>query len=604
MLLTETHESRPEIGLESYDRLFPNQDLLPSGGFGSLIALPWQYRACQRGHTLFLDERMSPIADQVGYLRRIRGLSLEEVERHVEAAAYEGKIVGVRLPVTDEDADEPWKRPPSQRLWKVEDWGPVPEEIRVVLKDQIYLPKSGLPALLRSRLVRLAAFQNPEFYKAQALRLSTFGKPRIMSCAEDHLAHLALPRGILGDAAELLRHAGIRMCIDDQRFSGVPVDVKFTGDLRTEQRAAVESILAYETGVLAAATAFGKTVVAAKIIAERRINTLILVHRRQLLDQWRARLAEFLDLPEKAIGALGGGRRALTGTIDVALIQSLNRGGEADDLISGYGQLVVDECHHLPAESFERVARRCPARYVLGLSATTARRDGHQAIIFMQCGPVRFRWTAKQGVQEHPFRHRVIIRTTDFYPFNSEGDETQDIHSLYDQIIADTARNDQIFEDVLACIAKERRSPLVLTERRDHLELLAGRFRGFVKNIIVLHGGMGGRMRQKAMKSLIEVPDSEERLILATGRYLGEGFDDARLDTLFLTMPVSWRGTLAQYAGRLHRFHEDKREARIYDYADRANPLLEKMFRRRFAGYKTIGYEAVFPETGLKKKCS
>ena len=593
-LLTETHESRPEIGFDSYDRLFPNQDNSPRGGFGNLIALPLQCRAVQRGNTLFLDKNMVPIPNQWDHLRKIRRLSLAEVEELVENAAHRGKIMGVRLPVTDEDGDEPWKRPPSRR-WRQEqemDWGPVPAEIKIILKDQLYIPKRELPPLLRSRLVRLAAFQNPEFYKAQALRLSTFGKPRIVSCAEDHPRHLALPRGILEEASALLSEAGIRICLDDQRFSGTPLDVKFAGILRPEQHRAVEALLSHETGVLAAATAFGKTVVAAMVIAERKVNTLVLVHRKQLLDQWRTRLAEFLSLPEAAVGALGGGKKKLTGAIDVALIQSLNRRGEADDLISGYGQLIVDECHHLPAESFERVARRCPAKYVLGLSATTARRDGHQVIIFMQCGPIRFRWTAKQGVQDHPFRHRVVIRTTEFTSFLLQVNKKTAIHSLYDGIIMDAARNDQIFEDVMACVAKEKRSPLVLTERREHLELLAARFRGFIRNVIVLHGGMGIRERRESMRSLFRVPDSEERLIMATGRYLGEGFDDARLDTLFLTMPISWRGTLAQYAGRLHRLHADKREVRIYDYADLSCPMLAKMFKRRLAGYKAIGYES------------
>ncbi len=272
-LLTETHESRPEIGFDSYDRLFPNQDVLPKGGFGNLIALPLQYRAAQRGNALFADENMVPILDQWDYLGGIRRLSLAEVESLVDTASRKGKIMGVRLPVTDEDGDEPWKRPPSRRLRPEQkaDWGPVPAEIEIILKDQIYIPKRDLPALLRSRLVRLAAFQNPEFYKAQALRLSTFGKPRIISCAEDHPLHLALPRGVLEETTALLSDAGIRTSLVDQRFSSTPLDVKFSGILRPEQQRAADAILSHDTGVLAAATAFGKTVVAAKIIAERKV---------------------------------------------------------------------------------------------------------------------------------------------------------------------------------------------------------------------------------------------------------------------------------------------------------------------------------------------
>jgi superfamily II DNA or RNA helicase len=342
---------------------------------------------------------------------------------------------------------------------------------------------------------------------------------------------------------------------------------------------------------LSATTAFGKTVVALYVLAKRSVNTLILVHRRQLLDQWCARLQSFLDLDKKGIGQIGGGRRKPTGRIDVAIIQSLNRKGTVDDIVGEYGHLIVDECHHISAYSFELVARRCKARYVTGLSATVARKDGHHPIIFMQCGPVRYRVDARKQAKRRPFTHRVIVRQTGFtYPTPGLDGNDVSIHDLYAALADNDARNELIQDDVLKAIDAGR-SPILLSERRLHLEHLAERLDPLVKNLIVLKGGMGQKQRRTLAEKIAAIPDSEERLLLATGRYLGEGFDDSRLDTLFLTLPVSWRGTLVQYAGRLHRLHQAKKEVRIYDYADLDVPLLSRMFRKRCHGYRSIGYE-------------
>jgi superfamily II DNA or RNA helicase len=588
-LLTETLDDRPEIGLDSYDRLFPNQDTLPDGGLGNLIALPLQYTAMGKGNCVFIDDNDVPFSDQWRFLATVLKMSRKEVEQIVEDASRRGKIMGIRLPMTEEGDEEPWKALPSRRR-KIDISGPLPKKVIIRKGDLIYIDKDGLPPLLRSRLVSLAAFQNPEFYKAQAMRLSTYGKPRVISCAEDFVNHIGLPRGCLEEAVELLRSLKIEVKIIDKRYSGIPIKCQFQGTLRPEQEAAVKALLEYETGVLAAATAFGKTVISAKVIAERAINTLVLVHRRQLLDQWIVQLREFLGLKPEAIGIIGSGKRKPSKFVDIALIQSLCRKGIVDDIVGEYGQLIVDECHHIPAVSFEQVARKCKAKYVLGLSATVARKDGHHPIIFMQCGAVRFRIGAKQGTEAHPFQHRVVLRPTKF-TFVPSKDTKLSFHEIYDALMTDEARNDLIFEDILRSIADDNRSPILITERRRHLEMFAERFRPYVKNIVVFKGGMGQRQRQKIREQMNSIKDDDERLLIATGKYLGEGFDDARLDTLFLTLPISWKGTLAQYAGRLHRSHYNKKEVRIYDYVDLKVPLLERMYKRRLKGYRAIGYE-------------
>ncbi len=608
LILTEAIDLSPEIGLDSYDRLFPSQDVMPNGGFGNLIALPLQHRAASSGNSLFIDEGLAPIADQWSYLSSLSSQRIPRatIEGLVEEAARKGNVIGIRLPVSDdaEDETEPWRALPSRRSRSADRAlrGPFPPRIPLVLANTIYIDKALLTPALRSRLIRLASFQNPEFYKAQALRLSTFGKPRIISCAEDYPRHIALPRGCLDDTIEFLSSLGIEAPIDDKRISGAPgsppISFHFTGTLRPEQEQAVAALLPHDTGILAAATAFGKTVVAARMIAARSVPTLVLVHRRQLLDQWAAQLKEFLGLSPGDIGFIGSGKRKPGGRIDIALIQSLCRKGVVDDIVQGYGLLVIDECHHIPAVSFEQVARRFGGRYVLGLSATVTRKDGHHPIIYMQCGPARFRVGAKQGTEAHPFDHTVIVRPTGF-DLPRTAPEKLTIQEIYDLLINDEARNDLIFEDVVRAILNERRSPVLITERRNHLEMLAERFRPRVRNVVVFKGGMGQKQRDQLRERLAAIGDDEDRLIIATGRYLGEGFDDARLDTLFLTLPISWKGTLAQYAGRLHRLHYNKREVRIYDYADLRVAMLERMFKRRLGGYRALGYEA---EEAMRKE--
>jgi superfamily II DNA or RNA helicase len=591
-IITETMERRPEIGFSSYDRFFPSQDTMPIGGFGNLIALPLQRRARERGNSVFIDENLNPYDDQWEFLSSLPRLDVDTATRIVADAETRGRVLGVRLPVEDENVDEPWRMTPSRRLTSGPLGAPLPDKVNVVVADQIYVDRTGMPPAMIARLIRLAAFQNPEFYRAQAMRLPTYGKPSIISCAELHSLHVGLPRGCLDEVVELIRTHGAKTLVLDHRWRGnpLPTKVQFRGELYGPQIKAFDALAAHDHGVLAATTAFGKTIVAAALIARRARNTLVLVHRRELLTQWVERLKTFLDIDPKDIGIVGGGRRKPTGIIDVALIQSLVRGGEVLDLVADYGHLVVDECHHLSAVSFELVAKRAKAQFVLGLSATVARKDGHHPIIFMQCGPVRHRVDARAQAAERGIKQRARHRTTEFHlPEALSNLERPPMAAVYAALASDEARNNMIFDDVLKAL-EAKRSPLILTERRDHLEYLENRLSRFVRNLVVLKGGMSAAERKKS-RATLGVCEDQERLILATGRYIGEGFDDQRLDTLFLTMPIAWKGTLAQYVGRLHRQHAGKTEVLVIDYVDEAVPMLSRMAAKRRTGYRTLGYE-------------
>lgn len=591
-LLTETMEHHPDLGFSSYDRFFPNQDNMPAGGFGNLIALPLQRDPRQQGNSVFLDENFEPYPDQWSFLSAVRKMTSQEVEMLVLEAIDRGRITGLHIPVDDEDADEPWKARPSRKPRSLEITTPIPDVIKIVAGNQLYIEKNGLPPQLINRLIRTAAFQNPEFYKAQAMRLPIFDKPRIIACAENFPNHIGLPRGCLDDILELLAEINITHKIVDERNAGKAIRTKFLGTLSKDQKSVVKALLAHDTGVLSATTGFGKTVLAAHIIAKRKRNTLILVHRKQLLEQWVARLQTFLDLEHINIGKIGGGKRKPTAQIDIALIQSLVRRGEIDDCVADYGQLIVDECHHLSAVSFEAVARQCKAKYVLGLTATPIRKDGQQPIIFMQCGPIRHHVDAKKLAKKRPFSHFVVPRYTEFrLPLSlTEQYERPPIQTVYAELANNSARNEMIMSDVVSAL-KDGRSPVILTERKEHVAFFADCLSGFSEHIITLQGGMGKKAHKQMLEELESIGDHEERILIATGRYIGEGFDDARLDTLFLAMPISWKGTLAQYAGRLHRIHRNKTKVQVYDYIDYRVPVLQRMSEKRMSGYRSLGYE-------------
>lgn len=576
------------LSFASYDRLFPSQDTLPKGGFGNLIALPLQRQARDGGASVFVDDAWQPYADQWAFLASIERMAPQAVGSVLARAEKEDGVLGVRAVSVGEDAiDDPWTLPPSRHRSEPALTEPLPGTVKLVSANMLFIAKEGLPAHLINRLARIAAFQNPEFYQAQSLRFSTFGKPRIIGCAEDFPNHIALPRGCADQLSALCHDHRIDLHLQDKRHTGAAIDAPFHGTLLPEQSRAVKALLSHETGVLCAPTAFGKTVVAAAVIAARATNTLVIVHRTQLLDQWRSRLATFLLVEDRSIGRIGAGKQSPSGIIDVALMQSLVRKGEVKDVVANYGQVIVDECHHVSAVSFERVMKEVKARFVLGMTATPLRRDGHHPIIFMQCGPIRFR--GSNARENSDVRHVVIPRRTGFIP----PEPVERIQSLFGVLGSAVERNTLIVNDIRAAIA-EGRTPLVLTERKDHLTRLSEALRAAaIADIIVLTGGMGRRKQASEVDRLGIASDTNRRIILATGRFIGEGFDDSRLDTLFLATPISWRGTLAQYAGRLHRNHAGKREVRIYDYIDFDVPTLARMFNKRLRGYRAMGYSVV-----------
>ena len=594
-ILTKTMEKRHQIGLKSYDRLFPSQDTLPKGGFGNLIALPLQKVPREKNNSVFLDSDFQPFPDQWAYLASIKKLTLKEVEKLVADAVSERSVLCVKTSALEEDnAEDPWTLPPSGvRKQPIANY-PIPEKVSIILGDLLYFDKEELPTGLQNQLIQLAAFQNPEFYKAQAMRRSTYNLSRILFCSEEFPKHIGLPRGCLPDVENLFNSLGIEFKLKDERFKGKPLRVGFKGKLRAQQKFSVKELRKHDIGVMSAATAFGKTVVAAKLIAVRKRNTLILVHRKQLMGQWREKLSVFLGIDPKEIGQISGSKKQITGKLDVAVIQSLCRKGVVDDIVADYGHVIVDECHHVAALSFEQLMKKVKAHYVLGLTATPVRKDGHHPIIIMQCGPIRYRYSGKEATADSSFNHVVRVRSTGFQ--NAFEDDQQALYEIYQKLMTDETRNELICKDILDSL-KSNRSPLLLTERTEHLHILADLLKDKVKNIVILKGGMSKKQRDNVEEQLKNIGKDKERVILATGKYIGEGFDDARLDTLFLVLPISWKGTIQQYAGRLHRQYDGKKEVRIYDYLDESVPMLARMYKKRLIGYKSIGYEIVDPKT-------
>ena len=598
-LLTCAMSRRHELSFKSYDRFFPNQDTLPKGGFGNLIALPLQKTARDKDNSVFVDENFRPYEDQWGFMAGIRRLSEEEIAGLIPRLSPGNELGALRK--DDEEAKKPWETV-RMRL----SGSDFPQEVRLVKANMLYVEKEGISQRGLNAIKRVAAFRNPEFYKAQALRLPTYDKPRVISCSEETETFLCLPRGCETDVEAMLDEAGVRAAWSDHTCPGRRINIAFKGNLREEQIPATEEMLKHDIGVLSATTAFGKTVIAAKLIAERKVSTLVLTHRRHLLSQWTAKLSEFLEIDEalpvlekergrkrkqSLIGQIGAGKSRPSGIIDVAIMQSLNSGDEVKELVKNYGMVIVDECHHVPAFSFEQILKGVHAKYVYGLTATPTRQDGHHPIIFMHCGPIRYRVDARKQAEKRPFDHYVIPRLTSFrVPLEEEGKEPS-IQRLYAAIAVNEPRNQRIVEDVVRCF-QSGGNALVLTERTAHVALLAGKLREQIPDVIALTGGKGVKETREALAKVSEAPADRPLTLIATGRYIGEGFDEPRLDTLFLAMPISWKGTLQQYAGRLHRLCENKQEVRIYDYIDIHVSKLEKMYHKRLTGYAAIGYKA------------
>jgi len=583
-LLTETMSKRYQLDMKSYDRLFPNQDSLPKGGFGNLIALPLQKEAAKSGNSLFVDDNFKNYSDQWEFLGSIKKMPINEAECLANNAAAQGKVIGVRIsPV--EEADLPWLRLPSGKKRYLPIIDNLPENLELTVANRIYIRTDGLPSVLLNQLKRLAAFQNPEFYRRQGLRLSTSLTPRVICCSEIMDGYLLLPRGCLDDIVCVLNEYGIKAEIRDKRVLGVAKRFRFHGKLIKGQQSAAKNILSSEIGVLSAPPGTGKTILAIYAIAKRKINTLILVHRKPLMEQWRKQLSDFLGLDVEKIGQIGGGKDKTTGVLDVAMIQSLEDKGSVDNRVADYGFVIIDECHHVGAVSFERVMMEAKAKFVLGLTATPYRRDGQQPIIHMQCGPIIHQIKDQEINQDFPDCF-VMPRIT---LFDCEWNERSNIYELWPKLVTDVERNEMIANDIKKTIA-EGRFPLILTERKEHLVILKEMLSPYIKNLCVLYGSIGIKERRKIFDKLNSSGDAPKAL-LATGAYIGEGFDDPRLDTLFIAMPIAFKGKVIQYAGRLHRKHYTKTDIRIYDYVDQRVSVLAAMYKKRLKAYKTMGYE-------------
>ncbi|HFF9105839.1 TPA: DEAD/DEAH box helicase family protein, partial [Escherichia coli] len=586
-IISYTCSRTRQLRLGSYDRLFPNQDTMPKGGFGNLIALPLQKRPRESGGSVFVDMNLQPYPDQWAFLVSVIPMNVQDIEPTILRATGSIHPLDVNF-INEEDLGTPWeeKKSSGNRLNIA-----VTEPLIITLANQIYFEKAQLPQALVNRLIRLAAFPNPEFYKAQAMRMSVWNKPRVIGCAENYPQHIALPRGCLDSALSFLRYNNIAAELIDKRFAGTECNAVFTGNLRAEQEEAVSALLRYDTGVLCAPTAFGKTVTAAAVIARRKVNTLILVHRTELLKQWQERLAVFLQVGD-SIGIIGGGKHKPCGNIDIAVVQSISRHGEVEPLVRNYGQIIVDECHHIGAVSFSAILKETNARYLLGLTATPIRRDGLHPIIFMYCGAIRH--TAARPKES---LHNLEVLTRSRFTSGHLPSDAR-IQDIFREIALDHDRTVAIAEEAMKAFGQGRKV-LVLTERTDHLDDIASVMNSLKLSPFVLHSRLSKKKRTMLISGLNALPPDSPRILLSTGRLIGEGFDHPPLDTLILAMPVSWKGTLQQYAGRLHREHTGKSDVRIIDFVDTAYPVLLRMWDKRQRGYKAMGYRIVADGEGL-----
>ena len=566
---------------DSFDRLFPNQDYMPKGGYGNLIALPLQRQAVENGNSVFVDDTFKMYASQTAVLQNIVRYSRSEI-LHVLKLFPDVVLQEVNnKELAEEDRTLPWEKKKEEKVPT-----DLPKSIDVVLYDKIYIHKNNLQPFLKKKFIGLTVFHNPEYYLARNLRKSVQDIPMWIQCFDEDSEFLMLPIGLEETFVEICDSYHVKINVIDKRYQGKTIDVNFHGDLREKQVTAVEELLAVSNGILHANTAFGKTVAAIALIAERKVNTLIIVDRISLLEQWRERLSVFLNIPKNEIGVIGGGKKKPTGNVDVAVSQSLYRDNKVSDLVKGYGQIICDECHHVSAVGFEQIMKNSPAKYKYGLTATLKRKDGKERIVLMQLGTVRYKDLSKLTSQ---LGHKVLVQETGISMDDSKAEYTT--NEIYDYLYINPIRNTQILMDVRNCL-DEKRYPIILTERKEHIELLGQELSAYVK-VYKLHGGLKKKEREAIMEELQNLLEGEKRVIIATSKYVGEGFDYPILDTLFLTLPISWSGRVKQYAGRLHREYHEKKEVRIYDYVDSKIDSAMKMYGKRSKGYRSMGYEIV-----------
>ena len=605
-LLEKGAESVNLKSFKYYDRMIPTQDALPEGGLGNVIALPLQGMALKSGNSAFVDENWNAYEDQLKVLVGTRRLTRQEIDDYLSLWYSTG------FTSEDNGTDAPWDKNSEIEA------GSVKGVVRIVLADRIYIDSSGMSNKTKRQLRRMATFSNKQYFQNQAMDMPNYDESRFIYLGSDEGKYIVLPRGLREDIQKKFDNAGIRYKIEDKRTQGRELNISFKGELRESQIPAAETMLENETGILHAATAFGKTVVCCDMIARRGISTLILVDRADLMNQWIKRLDEFLDIDEELpeyqtktgrtrkrkslIGNLQGAHDTLTGIVDVAMIRSLKKKDGFHPMLKEYAQVYFDECHHAASESAIEVLQEINAKYVYGVTATPKRGDGKEKINEFLLGPIRYRFTAKDRAEEQNIDHLVYPRfTRTVKPHHLS--KTPYGNDAYELIRNNDVRDEQIIRDVADCV-QAGRTPVVLTKYVDHANKLSERLKKYADRLILLTGANGTKVRRAQVKELNEVDDSDSLILVGTGSLLGEGFDFPRLDTLFMATPVSGENVVEQYVGRLNRDYDGKENVIVYDYVDSHIPKFDKMYAARLKAYKKIGYELCVNMDGEKQKAN
>jgi superfamily II DNA or RNA helicase len=580
-LVHEAMVLRGSMDLRSYDRLFPNQDVLPEGGFGNLIAAPLHGRRRKDGLTTFLDlGTLEPHEDQWAFLSTLDRLSPGDAER-VARNGKRSSTTGADVAMISQSA--------ATRVRPA-----LPKVVHAEVGAGLSIDAAQLTPAALATFKHAAAMANPKFYELQRLRKSTWDTPRFIRGYDLTLDdRLVMPRALRQTIVSIVEQAGSRLAVTDVRNPGREIDVAFAAELSTKQSAAVGAVLAHDDGLLVAPPGSGKTVMGCAVIAERGTSTLILVDRKALADQWRMRIEQFLGI---RAGQLGGGRRKLTGTVDIALLPSLARRDDIATLTQEYGHVLVDECHHLGAAAYEHSVKRIGAQFWLGLTATPTRRDGLGQLVTWQLGPVRHTVTDEQqgtiaaAMQADAGPRRVLFHhDTAFTPGDVDLDAPGAPAEVHRRLAIDESRNTRIADDVAAAL-KRGRNCLVLTRRVAHVEALTTMLTVRGHQALVLQGAMSTTNRRAVVDRLDTAKSGDGLLVIGTTPFIGEGFDAPALDTLFLAGPISYDGLLVQCAGRVLRAAPGKAVAEVHDYHDPATPILAVSLQRRMPGYRALGF--------------
>lgn len=605
-LLEKGAESVNLKSFKYYDRMIPTQDALPEGGLGNVIALPLQGMALKSGNSAFIDENWNAYEDQLNVLAGTRRLTRQGIEDYLSLWYSTGSIS------EDNGTDAPWDKNSEIEA------GSVKGVVRIVLADRIYIDSTGMSNKTKRQLRRMATFSNKQYFQNQAMDMPNYDESRFIYLGSDEGKYIVLPRGLREEILKKFDNAGISYKIEDKRTKGQELNISFRGELRESQIPVVETMLENETGILHAATAFGKTVVCCDMIARRGISTLILVDRADLMNQWIKRLEEFLDIDEELpeyqtktgrtrkrkslIGNLQGAHDTLTGIVDVAMIRSLKKKDGFHPKLKEYAQVYFDECHHAASDSAIEVLQEINAKYVYGVTATPKRGDGKEKINEFLLGPIRYRFTAKDRAEEQNINHLVYPRfTRTVKPHHLS--KTPYGNDAYELIRNNDVRDEQIIRDVADCV-QAGRTPVVLTKYVDHAKKLSERLKTYADRLILLTGANGTKARRAQVEELNKVDNSDSLILVGTGSLLGEGFDFPRLDTLFMATPVSGENVVEQYVGRLNRDYDGKENVIVYDYVDSHIPKFDKMYSARMKAYKKIGYELCVNMDGEKQKAN